>query len=204
MIGKLRGIIDEINDNSVIVDVGGVGYMVFCSGQAMRRLPPKGSEASFIIETHVREDHFHLYGFLDRMEQEWFLELNGVQGVGTKMAMAILSALTPSQIIAALATQDKSAFKQISGVGPKLSERLITELKGKVKSINVEQLAPVATAANGAAPAATTSMADAISALVNLGYNRTDAYTVIAKISTKNDNLQTSELIREGLKQLGR
>lgn len=201
MIGKLRGIIDSISDDSVIVDVGGVGYLVYCSGQTLRKLPPRGAEASFIIETHVREDHIKLYGFMDRLEQEWFLELNNVQGVGTKMALGILSALTPQQLIAALVSQDKAAFKQISGVGPKLSERLVVELKSKVKGMSFDTVAPLSGQDNAVA---NNGMGDAISALVNLGYNRSDAYTVIAKIANKNENMQVSELIREGLKQLGK
>ncbi len=200
MIGRLRGIIDVVEDDHIILDVGGVGYLVFCSGNALRKLPEKGAEVSFFIETHVREDHFHLYGFLDKAEQEWFLTLNGVQGVGTRMAMAILSAMTPQQIINALVLQDKAAFKAISGVGPKLSERLITELKSKVKNMQAETLSPAATKAlSGSA-----STHDAISALINLGYSRGEAYNVISRISGKNEKLEVSELIREGLKELAR
>lgn len=205
MIGKLRGIVDSINEDSAIIDVGGVGYNVFCSGKTLGKFPESGSAVNLYIETHVREDHIHLYGFTEKIEQEWFLILNTVQGVGTRLALAILSVLSPEQLISAIASQDKLAFKQISGVGPKLSERIIVELKSKVKGINIDSLSSVAKiSGRKGGSAADDNLTDAISALVNLGYNRSDAYTVIVKIANKNENIKTQELIREGLRELGR
>ncbi len=196
MIGKLRGIIDTISEDSAIIDVGGVGYHVFCSGNTLRKIPPTGGQVELTIETHVREDHIHLYGFLEKAELEWFRILLTVQGVGTRLALAILSALSPNQLMAAIASQDKAAFKAVNGVGPKLSERIVVELKGKVKSFGHQPIV----AMPGAAP----EIHEAVSALVNLGYNRSEAFTVIAKIANQNSDMEISGLIRAGLKELGK
>jgi Holliday junction DNA helicase RuvA len=205
MIHKLKGLIDTLESDHIILDVGGVGYGVFCSGNTLRLLPKTGESASLFIETHVREDHIHLYGFATAEEQEAFQTLVKVSGVGAKMAMAVLSAMTPSQIATAVASADQSAFKAVSGVGPKLASRLITELKDKFKfagigvalnAINNDMVAAVAAANN--------NINDAISALVNLGYGRSDAYSVITTIAIKNDNAEVDILIREGLKELAR
>ncbi|MDE3060994.1 MAG: Holliday junction branch migration protein RuvA, partial [Pseudomonadota bacterium] len=132
MIGKLRGLIDTIEDDSIVLDVGGVGYHVFCSGRTLAALPSAGEAAQLIIEMHVREDHIHLYGFPDVVEREWFRLLLTVQGVGNRIALAILSAYTPEQMARAVLARDIAAFKAISGIGPKLAERIVTELKDKV------------------------------------------------------------------------
>jgi len=200
MIGKLRGIIDSIEEDSLLIDVGGVGYQVFCSGNTLRKIPGRGEAVSLAIETHVREDHIHLYGFLEKIELEWFRILTTVQGVGNRVALAILSSLNPEQLMSAIAAQDKSAFKAVSGVGPKLSERIITELKTKVKSFASQPI--VITPGKGKQPAPAPH--EAVSALVNLGYNRAEAYTVIAKIANQNSDMEVAELIRAGLKELGR
>src|SRR5580704_4812127 len=124
MIGKLRGRIDEIHEDSVILDVGGVGYQIFCSSRTLAALPPVGETAQLIIETHVREDHIHLYGFPDTIERDWFNLLCTVQRVGNKMALSILGAYSPEQLAHAILAKDTAAFSRISGVGPKLAERI--------------------------------------------------------------------------------
>jgi len=131
MIGKLKGLVDSTDEGKAIIDVGGVGYLVFSSARTLRDLPSEGQAVELLIETHVREDHIHLYGFLMEEEQQWFKTLITVNGVGTKMALAILSALSPAQLTTAIMAQDKASFTQVSGVGPKLADRLLTELKNK-------------------------------------------------------------------------
>ncbi len=201
MIGKLKGIIDTIDINSVILDVGGVGYEVFCSANTMSALPGKGEAATLFIETHVREDHINLYGFSDISEKNAYKIITKVSGVGTKVALAILSVLNHAQLSTAIAAQDQSAFKVVSGVGPKLAARIITELQDKfaLNAIN-EQLSAATLNNTGAA---NSNISDAISALVNLGYSRTDAYNAVNKISAQNDNIQIDDLIRQGLRELG-
>lgn len=200
MIRKLKGIIDTIDTNSVIIDVNGVGYNAFCSANTLRQIPQKGEAATLHIETHVREDHIHLYGFASIEEKQAFNLLLKVNGVGSKMALNVLSVFSPAQLATAIAAQDKGAFKAISGVGPKIAERIITELKDKFSiggSIdNFASAAPTMSAANN-------DVSDAIAALVSLGYSRSDAYTVINKISAQNDNMPVDALIRAGLKELG-
>lgn len=200
MIRKLKGTIDTIETNSVIIDVGGVGYNAFCSSNTLRNLPQKGEAATIFIETQVREDHIHLYGFANIEEKQAFTQLVKVNGVGSKMALSVLSALTPSQLTTAIAAQDKGIFRSVSGVGPKIAERIITELKDKFSITgNVDNFAQTASAT----PSLNNDIADAIAALVSLGYSRSDAYTVINKISVQNDNMPVDLLIRAGLKELG-
>jgi Holliday junction DNA helicase RuvA len=205
MIRKLKGLIDSLETEGVILDVGGVGYGVYCSANTLRLLPREKESATLFIETHVREDHIHLYGFATAEEQESFQTLVKVSGVGAKMAMAVLSTLTPSQIATAIASQDLTAFKAVSGVGPKLASRLITELKGKFgfASSGISFGAVTANTASAVAQV-NNDINDAISALVNLGYGRSDAYNAISKIAAQNDNVELGMLIREGLKELGK
>lgn len=198
MIGKLKGIIDTIKDDALIIDVGGVGYLVQASANTLRNLG-KGEAAELFIETHVREDAIKLFGFASEAEHEWFNILFTVNGVGGKVALAILSVLPPQQIATALATQDKSAFKQVSGVGPKLAERIITELKDKVKSISSEITFAKTTAGAGGID---NNISDAISALINLGYGRSDAYNAVSKVYKKDGKNSVEELIRSCLKEL--
>ena len=199
MIHKLKGIIDSVDTNSVIIDVSGVGYGAFCSSNTLRNLQ-KGEAASLFIETHVREDHIHLYGFASFEDKQAFNTLVKVNGVGSKMALNVLSSFSPTQLATAIAAQDKGAFKAVSGVGPKIAERIITELKDKFSiGGNVDNFISAAPAAT----AASNDVSDAISALVSLGYSRSDAYTVINKISAQNDNMPVDALIRAGLKELG-
>lgn len=202
MIGKLRGIVDVVEEDFLLLDVGGVGYMVFCSGKTLGNLPGKGEAAMLMIETHVREDHIHLYGFANREEQECFRELIKISGIGAKVALTVLSALSPSQLALAIAAQDKAAFKGVSGVGPKLAERMLTELKGKFGLISTKPAA--ASTAMPEKVQANDNIADAVSALVHLGYGRMEAYAAVTKAANQNENSTVESLIKAGLKELGK
>ena len=197
MIGKLTGILDTTSEDHLLLDVGGVGYLVFASSRTLGRLPEKGSGASLLIETHVREDQIRLFGFIDRAEQEWFRLLLTVQGVGVRHAMAILSVLPPQELAKAIAAQDKAALARASGVGAKLAGRVATELRDKVDAIAV---GPVLVATEGGQQ---TAAEDAVSALVNLGYRRSEAFGVVIEASRRlGDEAGVETLIREGLKEL--
>lgn len=197
MIGKLTGIVDSTAEDHLLLDVGGVGYLVFGSSRTLGRLPEKGSGASLLIETHVREDQIRLFGFIDRAEQEWFRLLLTVQGVGVRHAMAILSVLPPQELAKAIAAQDKASLARASGVGAKLAGRIATELRDKVDAIAV---GPVLVATEGGQQ---TAAEDAVSALVNLGYPRSDAFGVVIEAGRRLGNdAEVETLIREGLKEL--
>lgn len=203
MIAKLKGLVDSMGDDWMIVDVNGVGYLVFCSSRTLGRLPAPGAAVSLLIETHVREAHIHLYGFMSEAERDWFRLLQTVQGVGARVALAILSVLTPDELAQAIAVQDKTAVSRASGVGRKLAERVVNELKDKVSSF----LKPAgATVTPGAAPAAEQgATADAVSALTNLGYRPADAFTAVSKaLRSLGPDADLAGLIKAGLKELGR
>jgi holliday junction DNA helicase RuvA len=201
VIAKLAGIIDHIGAEEVIIDVGGVGYHAFCSSRTIQRLPPPGSAAQLLIETHVREDHIHLYGFADGAEREWFGRLTTVQGVGARLALAILTALAPEQLALAIAAQDKVALMRAEGVGAKLAARIVNELHDKVVSGTPAPVAAVATVT----ATSTIAAADAVSALVNLGYGRTEAFSAVAAaVQRLGKGAETDALIRAGLHALAR
>lgn len=203
MIASLRGRVVQLEDGAVVIDVNGVGYLVFCDGRTLGQITALGKEINLFIETHVREDHIHLYGFRTAVDREWFRILVSVQGVGAKVALSILSVLCPAQLATALAAQDNVPFTQASGVGSKLAQRIVSELKDKV-SLLVEKLSPEngAISIQGSPQEAVSSMrADAISALVNLGYQRSDAYSSVASIS-KDEGMSVETLIKISLKQL--
>ncbi len=200
MIAKLTGRIDSTGEaageNWAIIDVGGVGYLVFCSGRGLARLTV-GEAASLMIETHVREDHIHLFGFVDRVEQEWFRLLITVQGVGAKVALAILSVIEPDALMAAIAAADKAAITQAAGVGPKLATRIVSELRDKVGSMVAA--APV----GNPVTAAHSDAGDAASALVNLGYNPIDALGAVSHAAGRlGADSGVEALIRGGLAEL--
>jgi Holliday junction DNA helicase RuvA len=197
VIGKLTGIVDSSGDDWAILDVGGVGYLVFCSGRTLGLLPPAGGAATLWIETHVREDHIQLFGFADPAEHDWFKLLQTVQGVGAKMALAVLSALPPHDLVRAIAAQDKASIARAHGVGQKLAGRIASELKDKAGGI---VLGPVA-AANGGGRGEISE--DAVSALVNLGYRRAEAFAAVAKASGDlGRGASVESLIKAGLKEL--
>lgn len=205
MIAKLKGLVDAIGDDWAIIDVGGVGYLVFCSSRTLSNLPQVGSAVSLAVETHVREDHIHLYGFGSKGERDAFQLVTKVQGVGTKVALAILSVLSPEQMAQAVAAQDKTAFTRASGVGPKLGARIVTELKDKVGLIAAPPVLPKGSNVSkgdgtGAAPSL---IEDAVSALVNLGFGRADAFGAVSRAAHNDASGQSlDDLIRDGLKDL--
>lgn len=199
MIAKLRGILDSAEDGFVILDVNGVGYRVFCSAKTQMKMPPKGQTATLLIETQVREDAIHLIGFADAVEKSWYLLLGGVQGVGTKVALAILSVLSADELSMAIASGDSKAVTRAAGVGPKLAMRIVTELKGKVGKIS---LSGADTPAGEIAQAKGSAVDDAVSALVNLGYARMDAAMAVAKsFKQRGESAQVGDLIRDALKE---
>ena len=200
MIGKLSGIIDSFSSGHLILDVGGVGYLVHASARTLEKIGQKGDPASLLIETAVREDAITLYGFVDSAEQSWFKLLTSVQGVGAKAGLAILSALTPEKISLAIAAQDKAMLTQADGVGPKLATRILTELKDKAVNLDLSPKSVEGFVDNSEkTPEGVDN--DAVSALINLGYARADAYSAVIRAKDKaNDNLQ--DLLRLALKEL--
>lgn len=199
MIGKLKGVVDQVSEDHALIDVNGVGYEVFCSAKTLDALPPSGGSATLLIATHVREDHIHLYGFGSAQEKDWFERLQSVQGVGARVALAILSALTPDQVAEAIVRQDKKAITQAPGVGGRLAERIINELKDKVAKLS---LVPAAASMNGA-PAASGLAADAISALVHLGYRESEVLPKVnAAIAESGEAATLDAVIRTTLKGL--
>ena len=201
MIAKLAGVIDQIGTEAAVIDVGGVGYLAFCSTRTISRLPVVGAPASLLIETHVREDHIHLYGFLDASERDWFRQLTTVQGVGARLALAILSAVAPEQLGPAILAHDKAALMRADGVGARLAARIVNELHDKVGGASVAATVP-STVALDADPGPT---ADAVSALVNLGYGRTEAFSAVAAAARRlGSSADAGALIRAGLQELGR
>ena len=176
MIARLSGLMGELGEDFAVIDVGGVGYLVFCSSRTLARMPAVGEGVQIEVDTHVREDHIHLYGFIDAAERSWFRLLTTVQGVGARVGLAILSVLTAEELVQAVAAQDKSAVARANGVGPKLANRIVTELRDKIGGLT---LGNVATA--DFISKTHVDSEEAISALVNLGYSRGDAFNVIAK-----------------------
>lgn len=201
MIAKLKGNIDSVCDGFLILDVNGVGYRVFCSNRTLSMLGTKGSSCGLFIETQVREDHIHLFGFADNAEKEWFGILTGVQGVGAKVALAILSALSPNDLSVAITTGDAKAFTKANGVGPKLAARLITELKGKTTSVGVSLDIPSSVNPD---VFSNNVVDEAISALVNLGYGRSEAGIIVGTVYKENNEISISDLIRLSLKEIGK
>lgn len=206
MIGRLRGIIEQVDEDSCVVDVNGVGYVVHASARTLRELSP-GVEARLLVETVVREDAILLYGFIASAERDWFRILTTVQGVGAKVALSLLSTLAPDELASAIVAQDKASLNRAAGVGPKLAARLTTELKDKATQWGVTPGARAMTAATKADAPATAPSAneDAISALVNLGYKRMEAFGAIARVSARlGADAKIDALIREGLRELAR
>ena len=220
MIAKLRGMVDTIGEDYFIIDVNGVGYLVYASAKTLARLHV-GEATSVLTETVVREDSITLFGFASALEKEWFITLTKVQGVGAKVCLSILSALTPLQLAQAISAQDKASFTRANGVGPKLAARIVTELKDKIvtipvaattsaadiekelnmdadQEVNAYEDSLVAMESNSA------NSEDAISALVNLGYQRMEAYRAVNKVQSENPNADVSELIRLSLKEFAK
>jgi Holliday junction DNA helicase RuvA len=205
MIGKLKGIIDTYGEDSVILDVGGVGYLVHCSARTLQALPAAGEPVTLAIETHVREDQIRLFGFLSDVEREWFRLLQTVQGVGTKVALSVLSTLKPAELASAIAMRDKAMVQRAPGVGAKVAERIVTELKDKAPAY--ADLDPAVVRLSGAIDEkrAPQPVADAVSALTNLGYGQPQAAAAIAAATRSvGEGADTARLIRLGLKELAK
>jgi Holliday junction DNA helicase RuvA len=205
MIGKLKGIIDSYGEDYVILDVHGVGYQVHCSARTLQSLPAAGEAATLSIETHVREDQIRLFGFTSDVEREWFRLLQTVQGVGVKVALAVLGTLKPADLASAIALRDKAAISRTPGVGAKVAERIVTELKDKAPAF--ADIDPALVRLSGAVDEdrAPQPIRDAVSALVNLGYGQPQAAAAIAAAAREaGEGADTAKLIRFGLKELAR
>jgi Holliday junction DNA helicase RuvA len=199
MIASLSGVVDQITNDGVVVDVNGVGYLVFAASRTLARLPTRGEPVRLLIETHVREDHIHLYGFADEAERGWFRLLTTVQGVGAKTALAVLSALTPDALTVAVMAQDKAALTEADGVGRKLAQRIVMELRDKLGAV---ALTP-ATLARDTEGEGASIAGDAVSALVNLGYPRTDAFAAVsAAARSLGAEARLDALVKASLKEL--
>jgi Holliday junction DNA helicase RuvA len=204
MIGKLTGRVDSIGPDHAIIDVGGVGYVVHCASSTLARLAV-GSTASLAVETKVSDDAIRLYGFLAADEREWFRLLQTVQGVGTKVALSILSTLRPAELASAIAMRDKATVARSPGVGPKVAERVVTELKDKAPKYADIDPAVVRLAGAVDERRAPQPVSDAVSALVNLGYGQPQAAAAIAAASrSAGEGAETTQLIRLGLKELAK
>jgi holliday junction DNA helicase RuvA len=205
MIGKLKGIIDSYGEDCIVLDVGGVGYLVHCSGRTLQELPGTGQPATLSIETHVREDQIRLFGFMTDVEREWFRLLQTVQGVGAKVALSVLGTLKPADLASAIAMRDKAMVARTPGVGPKVAERIVTELKDKAPAYtNVD---PALVRLSGALEdkRAPQPISDAVSALVNLGYGQPQAAAAVAAAArSAGDGAEVKTLIRLGLKELAK
>ena len=205
MIGKLKGLVDDVDDDTVIVDVGGVGYACLCPGRTVSALPGRGQLVEMFVETVVREDSIRLYGFATLAEKQWFNLLMTVQGVGAKVALGVLSVMGPSELMSAIALDDRGAVGRAPGVGPKVAGRIVSELKGKAPAGTAPDAGIAGLAAamgNGATPG---PAADAVSALVNLGYPQLQAAMAVSKaMATEGDGVGTETLISVGLKELSR
>ncbi|HEY7459870.1 MAG TPA: Holliday junction branch migration protein RuvA [Xanthobacteraceae bacterium] len=205
MIGKLRGVIDAYGEDTVLLDVHGVGYLVHCSARTLQALPPAGEAATLAIETWVREDQIRLYGFATDLEREWFKLLTEVQGVGAKVALAVLSTLKIAEIANAIALGDKATVARTPGVGTKLAQRIVTELKDKAPQFASVDPAVVRLSGEVAEKRAPQPVADAVSALVNLGYGEIQASAAIAAaVRAAGEGATTPSLIRLGLKELAK
>jgi holliday junction DNA helicase RuvA len=200
MIARLAGIVDSVGEDSAVIDVGGVGYLAFCSTRTIGRLPAAGAPARLLIETHVREDHIHLYGFVDAAERDWFRLLMTVQGVGARLALSILSAVPPEDLSLAIFAQDRAVLARADGVGPRLAARLVNELKDKVSGLVPApgpSAPPLAETVADSGPAA-----DAVSALINLEWGRAEAFAAVATaINRIGSGAGVAALIRAALQE---
>lgn len=200
MIALLTGVVASLDAGACVIDVHGVGYLVHASTRTLAALPQPPGQVRLLIETVVREDAILLYGFAESAERDWFRLLTTVQGVGAKVALGILSALTPAQLAAAIAGGDRAALARAPGVGPKLAVRLTTELREKAGVMPTGNFAP----AIAAATPATGLAADALSALLNLGYKRAEAMPVVERILAESGTLTIDALIARCLQEMSR
>lgn len=205
MIGKLKGIIDSYGEDFVIIDVGGVGYQAYCPTRTLQALPAPGEAATLSIETYVREDVIRLYGFASDTEREWFRLLMTVQGVGARVALAVLGVLAPGDLASAIALSDHAAITRAPGVGKRVAERIVSELKDKAPAYSSVDPALIHLQADLAEKRAPQPIADAISALTNLGYAQPQASAAVAAAAkAAGEGADAAVLIRMGLKELAR
>ncbi|MQW88113.1 Holliday junction branch migration protein RuvA [Sinorhizobium saheli] len=205
MIGKLKGTIDEIGEDHVVLDVHGVGYVAYCSARTLAKLGSGGEAAVLFIETYVREDQLRLFGFLTALEREWFRLLQTVQGVGAKVALALLSTLTPGELANAIALQDKTSVARAPGVGPKVAVRIVTELKNKAPAFAGDMAPSIGLKQELGEGVAAAPVSDAVSALTNLGYSRDQAANAVAAaLKNGGEGADSAKLIRLGLRELSR
>ena len=204
MIGKLKGTVDEIGDDHVVLDVHGVGYVAHCAARTLSKLAA-GEAAALFIETYVREDMIRLYGFSSKIEREWFRLLQSVQGVGAKVALAVLSTLSAPELANAIALQDKSAVARAPGVGPKVAQRIVSELRNKAPAYAGEASGTIGLKQELGDGVAAAPVSDAVSALTNLGYSRDQAANAVAAaLKSAGEDADSARLIRLGLKELAR
>jgi Holliday junction DNA helicase RuvA len=200
VIARLRGTLDALDEDHAVIDVGGIGYLVACSPRTLASLPRPGEAVDLLIETQVREDSITLYGFRTVAERSWFRLLQTVQGVGARVALAVLSVLGPDELTRAIVAQDKAALGRASGVGPRLAGRIASELKDRLTDLPVPAGAPLPGAAGVELAGAA---GDAVSALVNLGYGRSEAHAAVSRAAaTLGDDATLDALIRTGLQEL--
>jgi holliday junction DNA helicase RuvA len=205
LIGKLKGTIDEVDDDHVVIDVHGVCYVAFCSARTLGNLPAAGEAVVLYIETYVREDMIRLFGFQTVLEREWFKLLQSVQGVGAKVALAVLSTMPPSDLANAIALRDIAMVSRAPGVGKKVAERIVTELKNKAPAFAGEASGTIGLKQELGAGVASAPITDAVSALTNLGYSRDiAANAVAAALKVAGEGADSAKLIRLGLKELAR
>ena len=203
MIGKLTGILDSIGEDHLIIDVNGVGYVAHCSSRTLGTLPSVGEPVSLSIETYVREDMIRLFGFRDDLERDWFKLLQSVQGVGAKVALAIQSTLAPGDLASAIALQDKGMVARAPGVGPKVAQRIVSELKDKAPAYSGAAAAEIGLQADIGSGHANSAVMDAVSALTNLGYSSQQASGAVSKVlKNAGEDADSAKLIRLGLKEL--
>ena len=204
MIGKLKGVVDSADEGSAVIDVNGVGYLVSASSRTLRDLAV-GGPVTLLVETIVREDAIALYGFLETAERDWFRILTTVQGVGARVALSILSTLSPDEIVRAIAAQDRATLSRPAGVGPKLAARLMTELKDKAAAFGVAPVSQKGAGLGTVVPPTASVNEDAVSALVNLGYRRIEAFGAVARVSQRlGEDAALDAVIRAGLQELAR
>jgi len=205
MIGKLKGLIDSYGEDFIVLDVNGVGYLVQCSARTLQELPGVGQPVTLSIETYVREDQIRLFGFRTDVEREWFRLLQTVQGVGAKVALSVLGTLKPADLASAIAMRDRAMVARTPGVGPKVAERIVTELKDKAPAF--ADLDPAVIRLSGAIEdrRAPQPVVDAVSALVKLGYGQPQAAAAVAAAArSAGEGADTARLIRLGLKELAK
>ncbi len=204
MIAKLKGMVDSVDDGSAVIDVNGVGYLVSASSRTLRDLVV-GGPATLLVETIVREDAIALYGFLETAERDWFRILTTVQGVGARVGLSILSTLSPDEIARAIAAGDKASLSRPAGVGPKLAARLATELKDKAAAFGIAPASHKPSDKGYVVPPTATVDEDAVSALVNLGYRRIEAFGAVARVSQRlGEGAALDAIIKAGLQELAR